>query len=219
MKTIYCISGLGADERAFSRLNLPGYKLVYLPWFLPLQKETISDYALRMSAGIKEKEPLLMGLSFGGMMCIEIAKLIPVNAVIIISSISTTSEIPKWLKRIGLSKINTLFPMRSLRIFEPIQNRFLGITDKHEIEMVRDYRKNSPTAYNNWAINEVVNWRNTWQPANLYHLHGNIDNIFPIKYVSPTHVVNGGGHFMIMNKAAQVSKYINEILQQLYRQK
>lgn len=216
MKTIYCISGLGADARAFSRLNIPGYKMVYLPWFLPQQKETIGEYAARMSEGIKEKNPLLMGLSFGGMMCIEISKLISVDAVILISSISTKSGIPKWLNRIGRLKINNLFPMRSLRIFEPIQNRFLGVTDKFEIEMVRDYRKNSPTIYNDWAINEVVNWRNTWQPSRLYHLHGDEDNTFPIKYVCPTHIVKGGGHFMIMNKAEQVSKYINEILQQLY---
>ena len=219
MKTIYCISGLGADERAFSRLELPGYTLVYLPWFLPLPNEPINEYALRMSSGIKEKNPLLMGLSFGGMMCIEIAKIIPVNAVILLSSISSKTGIPKWLKRIGWLKLNKIFPMRSFRIFEPIQNLVLGVTDKLEIEMVRDYRKNSPTKYNNWAINEVVNWRNTWQPKRLYHIHGDSDNTFPIKYVTPTHIVKGGGHFIIMNKAKEVSKYINEILKNVASKK
>ena len=33
------------------------------------------------------RNPILIGLSFGGMMCIEIAKLIPVEKVILISSI------------------------------------------------------------------------------------------------------------------------------------
>ncbi len=212
MKTIYVISGLGADERAFSRLVLPDYKLVYLPWFLPLPKETIEGYAYKMSLGIKEKNPLLMGLSFGGMMCIEIAKLIPVKLVIIISSISSVTGIPRWLKRVGRLNLNNLFPMRSFRIFEPIQNRFLGVTTLTEIEMVREYRKNSPTAYNNWAINQVINWHNTWQPTNLFHIHGDKDNIFPVKYVTPTHIVKNGGHFMIMNMAAEVSIYIKEIL-------
>ena len=212
MKIIYCISGLGADERAFSRLQIPEYKLVYLPWIMPLQNETIQAYALRMSVGIKEDNFILMGLSFGGMMCIEIAKLIKAEKVILISSISSAKGLPRWLKNLGRLKINRLFPMRSFKILEPIQNLFLGITDPDEKQMVRDYRKNSPTKYNDWAINQIVNWSNNWQPAKLYHIHGDKDNTFPIKYVVPTHIVKGGGHFMIMNRADEVSANIREIL-------
>jgi hypothetical protein len=29
---IYCISGLGANEKVFSRLQLPGYELVHNAW-------------------------------------------------------------------------------------------------------------------------------------------------------------------------------------------
>lgn len=216
MKTIYCISGLGADERAFSRLKLSAYNVVYLPWVMPLLHETIQQYALRMSAGIKDKNCLLMGLSFGGMMCIEIAKLIGADKVILISSISTVKSIPRWLKNIGKLKINKLFPMRSFKILEPVQNLFLGVTDKAVKEMVRDYRKNSPTKYNDWAINQIVNWQNTWQPSKLYHIHGDSDHTFPIKYISATHIVKGGGHFMIMNNADQVNIYLKEILLALH---
>ena len=212
MKTIYCISGLGADERAFSRLDIPGHKMVYLPWLMPLKDETIEAYAKRMSVGITTEKPILMGLSFGGMMSIEMAKFIEVEKVILISSISQASGLPIWLKRSGMFNLNKLFPMRSFRILEPIQNIFLGITDPAEKQMVRDYRKNSPTAYNNWAINEVLHWRNTWHPPVLFHIHGDNDHTFPIKYVSPTHIVKGGGHFMIMNKASEVSAFINSII-------
>lgn len=215
MKTIYCISGLGADERAFSRLQLLEYKLIYLPWLMPLQNETIEAYALRMSKGIKEDNCILMGLSFGGMMCIEIARLIKTEKVILISSISTAGSLPRWLKNLGRLKINRLFPMRSFAILEPIQNLFLGVSDQAEKAMVRDYRKNSPTKYNDWAIDQIVNWTNKWQPKKLFHIHGDKDHTFPIKYVTPTHIVKGGGHFMIMNKAAQVSIFIKEILLKL----
>ena len=212
MKTIYCISGLGADERAFSRLDIPGHTMVYLPWLMPFKDETIEAYAKRMSVGITTEKPILMGLSFGGMMSIEMAKFIEVEKVILISSISQASGLPVWLKRSGKFNLNKLFPMRSFRILEPIQNIFLGITDPAEKQMVRYYRKNSPTAYNNWAINEVLHWRNSWQPPVLFHIHGDNDHTFPIKYVSPTHIVKGGGHFMIMNKAAEVSAFINSII-------
>ena len=87
MKTIYCISGLGADERAFSKLKVDGYALKVINWLIPEPNETIEHYASRMRAGITEENPVLMGLSFGGMMCTEIAKQIPVSKIIIISNI------------------------------------------------------------------------------------------------------------------------------------
>lgn len=212
MKTIYCISGLGADEMAFSRLKLQGYKLVYLPWLLPHNNESIEQYAIRMCAGITEENPILMGLSFGGMMSIEISKILPVKKIILISSIKSAVELPWWMMRAGKLRLNKIVSMRSYKILEPIQNRFLGVKDKDEIEMVRNYRKNVPEIYTNWAINEVLNWKNNWQPPAIFHIHGDNDKMFPIKNVSPTHIIKGGGHFMIMNKAAEVSDCINAVI-------
>jgi len=213
MKTIYCISGLGADERAFSRLQIHGYKLQYLPWLQPLKNETIEHYAKRMSEGITEENPILMGLSFGGMMSIEISKLIGVDKIIIISSIKSSAELPSWMRRSGKLRINKFFSMRSYRMLEPIQNRFLGVSTADEIAMVRNYRQKAHIVYTNWAVNEAINWRNNWQHPSIFHIHGDNDKLFPIKNVFPTHVVKGGGHFMIMNKADEVSIHINSILQ------
>lgn len=213
MRTIYCISGLGADEMAFSRLKIQGYKLVYLPWLLPHNNETIVQYATRMCIGITEENPILMGLSFGGMMSIEISKILPVEKIILISSIKSAVELPWWMMGAGKLRLNKIISMRSYKILEPIQNRFLGVKDKDEIEMVRNYRKNAPEIYTNWAINQVLNWKNNWQPPTIFHIHGDNDKMFPIRNVSPTHIIKGGGHFMIMNKAAEISECINGVIQ------
>ena len=213
MKKIYCISGLGADEGAFSRLIIIGHQLIYIPWLLPEKKESISAYAKRMSVVITDENPIIMGLSFGGMMAIEISKFLPVKKIIIISSITSKNELPAWMKRVAILKLNKLFTMRSHKVLEPIQNRLLGVSkNSAEIEMVRNYRKYAPILYTTWAVNEVVNWRNDFKHPSLFHIHGDNDNMFPIKKLFPTYVVKGGGHFMIMNKAAEVSTYINSIL-------
>lgn len=212
MKTIYCISGLGADERAFSRLKVPGYHLICLPWLTPLAKESITEYATRMSNSITVENPILMGLSFGGMMSIEISKLRSVEKVILISSIKSDKELPRWMKLAGSLKLNRILPMRSSRITEPIQNRFIGITLPDEIEMVRSYRRNAPQVYMDWAINEVLNWRSDLQPVPIYHVHGDADRIFPLNNVSPNYVIKNGGHFMIMNKAEEVNAALQKIL-------
>lgn len=213
MRTIYCISGLGADERAFSRLDLGDYRVKVLPWLLPVAKETLKEYAIRMSQGITEENPILLGLSFGGMMSIEIAKLMPVEKVILISSIKSVKELPVWMRNAGKFKLNKVFPIRSFKILEPIQNRRLGVTTREEKEMVRSYRKNAPHAYTYWAINEVLNWQNEWQPPSVFHVHGDADKIFPIQKINPTHVIKEGGHFMILNRAPEVSAILRQILQ------
>lgn len=212
MKIIYCISGLGADDRAFSRLNVAGYKFVCLPWLTPLKNETLPQYAYRMSKLITTEKPVLMGLSFGGMMSIEIAKLVSVERVILISSIKSGDQLPRWMKAVGLLKLNRIFPMRSYKITEPIQNRFIGISQPDEIEMVRNYRKNAPQQYMDWAINEVLKWRNRWQPPKLFHVHGDDDKIFPIHKLTPDYTIKGGGHFMIMNKAEEVNAALQQIM-------
>lgn len=213
MKTIYCISGLGADERAFSKLNIEAYQLKVIQWLQPLPKETIEEYATRMRAEINEENPVLMGLSFGGMLCIEISKQIPVQKIIIISSVKSYQELPLWMKAVGHLKLNKIAPIRSNhKLSLSLQNHFLGITTKEEKEIVAVSRKKHNTSYVQWAVDKVVNWKNNWQHPAIFHIHGDKDRMFPVKRIKPTYTIKNGGHFMIMNRAAEVSVFINQSL-------
>ncbi|MFT3678698.1 MAG: alpha/beta hydrolase [Ferruginibacter sp.] len=212
MKTIYLISGLGADERIFSRLKISGHKIVHLPWLTPLKNETIRDYAKRMSEHIKEPNPVIAGLSFGGMMSIEISKLVNPSKIILISSIPSFHQLPRWMRLAGLFKLNRILPMRSFRILQPIEDRNMGVETPEDKILVRHYRKTVDQVYLNWAINQVLNWKNDWQPPVVYHIHGTRDRIFPSAKLSPTHKIQGGGHFMVYNRAEEVSRLILEIL-------
>src|SRR5258707_139416 len=98
---IYCISGLGTDAKIFSRLKIRGYQLIHLPWLKPRSKESMKSYAARMAAPIHHPSPVLLGVSFGGMVAIEIAKQLPVKKTIIISSVKTLKEIPSWMRIAG----------------------------------------------------------------------------------------------------------------------
>ena len=85
MREIYLLSGLGADERVFDFLDLSQYKVNYIRWIIPLKNELITDYASRLCTQIHSARPLLIGVSFGGMIAIEIGKLIPTEKIILIS--------------------------------------------------------------------------------------------------------------------------------------
>jgi pimeloyl-ACP methyl ester carboxylesterase len=214
MKTIYCISGLGADERAFSKLEVKGHALKIIRWLMPEVDETLQQYAERMRATITEEEPVLMGLSFGGMLCTEIAKQIPVKKIIIISSIKSSNEIPFWMKTAARLRLNKIVPLKSTKLTQPIQNMMLGVKTTEEKTLVASLRREADLPYTNWAVNQAINWKNDWQHPHLYHIHGDKDNMFPIKNIRPDFTIKNGGHFMIMNRASEVSNCINSILQE-----
>ena len=212
MKTIYCISGLGADERAFSKLKINGYTLKVIHWLMPERQETIQHYATRMCAAITEDNPVLMGLSFGGMLCTEIAKQIPVTRIIIISSIKSSKELPLWMRTVATLKLNKIVPLKSTRLTQPIQNKMLGVQTEEEKNLVACFRREVDLPYTNWAVHQAINWKNDWKHPNIYHIHGDKDNMFPIKNIQADYTIKNAGHFMIMNRAAEVSDCINSIL-------
>lgn len=218
MAQVYCISGLGADERIFCKLQVPGSSFHFVRWVQPLAAETIETYASRLAGQIEHENPVLIGVSFGGMMAIELAKILPVNKVVILSSIKSSAELPRWMKLSGKYSLDRLLPskplhsIRPLKALRPIQNYFLGTESEEEKAIANHFRDNVDPVYLRWSIHQVLNWQNEWRPEKLYHLHGSRDHIFPLKHVRPTHVIPDAGHFMVMNKCEEINGILTEIL-------
>ncbi|MET0394174.1 MAG: alpha/beta hydrolase [Chitinophagaceae bacterium] len=212
LQTIYCLSGLGADEKIFRNLRLDGYELKHIAWLRPKKKETIQAYAARMAEAIPEDNPIVIGVSFGGMMAIEIARQRPLRKLILISSIKSKDELPRWMRMTGRLRLNRFLPVSSNRLTERFDNDRLGVSNEEEKQMVQDYRRSADKVYQEWAINEIVNWKNEWIPDCLVHIHGEFDKMFPLKRITADHVIKGATHFMVYNSAAAVSECINKVL-------
>lgn len=224
-RQVYCISGLGADERVFSKLNVPGACFHYLKWLQPEQNEDIGHYASRMIQQLPSPDPVptliqqapapgpvLLGVSFGGMMAIEMAKLYPAACVILVSSVRSYHELPPWMKLCRKLKLVNSLPRKPWR-WVWLENYFLGAESPEEKTLSNEFRIHADPDYLHWALGRVVNWLNDWQPSTLYHIHGSKDRMFPVKYVSPTHIIPGGGHFMIMNRAQEINAILTALLQ------
>ena len=206
---IYCISGMGADERVFKNLKLSGFQLKYIPWIQPLKNEEIQEYAKRMSLAITNPSPVILGVSFGGIMAIEIAKQKNFKNIIIVSSVKSKMEIPGWMRATGSWKLDKILPLKPFPLINSFLNDRLGVSNEEEKKLVDDYRGKTDPVYLNWAVHQVLNWQNEFLPNNLLHIQGSNDKIFPVKYVNATHVINGGTHLMIYNRAAEISKIID----------
>ena len=90
----------------------------------------------------------------------------------------------------------------------------MGIQTPEEKSFVDFYRKHADLKQAAWAVNQIVNWRNTWVPETIYHIHGDKDRMFPLKNTQPTHIIKAGTHIMILNRAKEISHCIEQILLQ-----
>jgi pimeloyl-ACP methyl ester carboxylesterase len=209
----YFISGLGADGRAFYKIKLPrGYQPIYLDWITPLANETFPDYARRFARAIKQDEEfILIGLSFGGMLASELAKIVSPKKLIIISSLSSSRELPWYFKlagKIGLHRI--ISP--SLYKQATIMNRFMGAGNKEMKSIVYSYVNNIDPAFIRWSLNIIVNWSHKERLSEIVHIHGSHDHLLPYRYVQADYLVKGGGHLMVMNRADEVNSILREVL-------
>lgn len=210
MKEIYLLSGLGADKRVFDFVDFSGFKVNHIQWIDPLQGETIERYAQRLLTQIKTERPTLIGVSFGGMMAIEIAKLIDTGQVILISSAKTKFDIPVYFRLFGKLRLNSLMPSSHLKVVNRFTFWLFGTTSEKENELVRTIIKDTDPWFMKWAIDKIVNWRNTTVIKNLTHIHGTADKILPHRPCDFT--ITDGGHLMIINRSEELSGLIRKVL-------
>jgi pimeloyl-ACP methyl ester carboxylesterase len=210
---IYLIPGLAADERVFRHLSLPpSFEAVHLKWIPPANNESLGDYALRLSSQINTNEPFaLLGLSFGGMIAMEIAARFPVYQIILISSIPSPEHLPqyyKWAGQIGLHRILPITMIKKAALVK----RYFTRESTEDKDMLRNMIRQSDARFIRWAIRAVLYWKYASVPQNIFHIHGTNDEILPLRYTHPTHLLRGGGHLMVMNRAKEINAILLEVL-------
>lgn len=62
-----------------------------------------------------------------------------------------------------------------------------------------------------WAVNELLNWKNEDSLANVVKISGSNDKILPPPKNSEIILISGGEHFMIVDRADEISEIINSI--------
>lgn len=201
-KIVYLISGLGADESIFQNLDFKNLKPVFIKWLVPQSNDTLKTYAIRLSAQIETTHPIILGVSFGGMIAIEIAKYIDCQQVIIISSAKTQYEIPLLYRFLGKLRFHRLIPIALFKQVNPITYWFFGMQTKTERNLLKTILENTDAIFLKWAIHAILTWQNKIIINKLIHIHGNQDRILPIKNLQKVDFeIENGGHLMIFNQA------------------
>ena len=210
---VYFISGLAADSRVFRHIVLPEpFEIKHLDWVKPIAGETLSEYAIRMAESIDTNEEfVLAGLSMGGMMAAEIAKIHPPLSTILISSVAVHTDLPVLFKIAYHTRLHKIVPVNFLKTISLLKRDFMADNAADKV-ILKQVVKDSDPAFIRWAMNAILQWRNEEKPASCWHIHGSRDEILPLRYTNPTHIIPGGNHLMIMNKAPELNDILKEIL-------
>lgn len=198
----------------FEYLTLPSHiEVRYIHWIEPLKNERLIEYCKRLARQMDtSKEFVLVGMSLGGIVAVELNKIIHPKLTIIISSIATKDEIRplfRFFKWIGLHKV---VPAGFYKWYTPFLDWYFGARTKREQELLRLYATTISKNYMKWAVNEILNWANEYRPANLFHIHGTADRVLPVKYTHADVKIENGTHMMVHNRAEEISKIINDKL-------
>lgn len=204
---IFLLPGLGLDERLYStqKVEFPGISVP--PWLRPRWGESLPKYAERMAAAVNPGGPCYVGgMSFGGMVALEMSRHLDCRGCFLISSLRSAQELPGWAK--FLSPWAWVLPPRSDlllaaagatalwtigRAFPPRWQQFC-------LHLSRIRAPLMP-----WALRAVVSWKPSKVSCPVFQIHGDRDPIFPHGSPHPGVVIPRGGHFLPLSHPFAIS--------------
>ncbi len=206
--------GLAASSAIFERIDLPKeqFEVILLEWEIPLVNETLSDYARRMSTKVIHTNPVLIGVSFGGILVQEMAAFLNPFRLIIISSVKSNLEFPRRMKVAKTTKAYKLIPTSLILNVENLAKFSFGEKIKSRLKLYEKFLSVRDINYLDWAIEQVILWERTVIDSSVIHIHGNQDDVFPIKYITNCIIVPGGNHAMILFRFRWLNEHLPEII-------
>jgi pimeloyl-ACP methyl ester carboxylesterase len=210
MKQVFFLSGLGADRRVFNFLDLPGHELNHVVWVAPIRGETITEYARRLLPQIHSDHPIVVGVSFGGMIALEIASMIKVDMVILISSARSPEAIPRYLKLMARLNIQKFLKPKPIRKPNAILFWLFGVTKQEHKTLLTAIMTDTDEAFFAWAIESVRMWKGNVPSCKVIQIHGTRDRVLTL--LSADYIVPRGGHLMIVTNAGEISQILQRML-------
>lgn len=212
--SILLFPGMGVDQRMYAELMtlVPG--ITVAPWNEPTAP-SIPDYARTYLPLVEKLRPdVIGGASFGGMVALEIARVIKPKQVILIGGCRNRKSvqgmlrfsaryarfIPRFLLRPRLGMYKALYWYYSVR--DPA----------HRAAFTAMIRETSPS-FLQWACEAVSRWDGVDRlDCPIAQIHGGIDHLMPAKYAQADEIVPEAGHMIAMTHPKAVADFMRRTL-------
>jgi pimeloyl-ACP methyl ester carboxylesterase len=207
--TVALFPGLGADQRLFDgqRQVLPD--LVVPRWPEPTEGESLADFAGRIAASLQLPEGSHVGgSSFGGMVALELARLVRPQSVFLIGSCRhpgavRSPSVVAWLGRV--LPISAFRPRRWLRPFIFLA---FGWPPSATRETLWSMALDASPRFLKWGLQAIASWVPSPVSVPVHHVHGAADRLIPVRRVQADLVVPGAGHLLSMTHVLDVNEFL-----------
>jgi hypothetical protein len=217
MRILYCVPGLGADERLFERTRLTNTIGRPISWLKPEKDETLTDYAQRLCAQIDQSQPFsLLGVSFRGVMAVEMSRFVTPEQIILVSSFKRHDELPWYFRLAGCLKLHSLVPDFVVRHSGVLAAWFLGARSSEDRDLLRRMQQSLDIDLFRWSLDQALKWPGGIMSPNTSLIHGSADRLLPRSNVDPGMIIEGGGHLMIFNRADEINVLLDNLVSQYH---
>lgn len=221
---IVLFPGLGADPRMFRQLQTTlGDDLECPDWLAPTPGERFDAYAQRWAAQLRsepgdDRPMFLGGVSFGGMVAMQMARYLNPKAVILIGSCrSVHAKPPRWqiAKRIGDLIPDRLFGRRTLSAGALWVSALDHLDEPHRVLLTQMAVDADPKRIR-WSGHACADW--TFDPGEvqdfppIHQVHGQLDAIIPLHAGDPDLVIPDGRHIILFSHPHTVHRFVMDVV-------
>lgn len=213
MSKIFLVPGLGADTRVYNNIDLHDHDVVCVDWIEPHKTDTLTTYAQKLIRQYNiTPGSIVIGNSLGGMLAIEMGKIIRLGKIILISSIKTVDEAPRYFSFFRMLPLYKMVPGKVFTVMGFMMKPLFGKMSDANRWLFNDMLRKSSPAFLKWAMDAALAWKNKTVPANTYIITGDKDLIFSYKRAKDAVIIKGGTHIMIFERAKEINKILKRIL-------
>jgi pimeloyl-ACP methyl ester carboxylesterase len=209
--------GLGATQDLFREQRKAFPDALFPSWIDPLENESLESYGKRMAASLYEegRSYILIGMSFGSQVALEVAKHLPTSRIVIISGFRNGTEVSTRFKnqvKWGLGLPDFIIRWIARKILAPYFIKKEALSFEHSqvlIQMSQDI----DFSFFRWASKAAALWtypEPTDSAIKSFQIHGENDPIIRLEELKhPDLILKNARHLIQFTH----SKDVNEVIQ------
>ncbi len=212
---IYLFHGQGSDYRIFSKFQVDTnlFDTVFIRYPDMPRRSSMKDFAHSCRTQIDTTtEYAFVGVSFGGMIVSELSQVMtPVHAIII-SSAQNKHEVPWRYKFMKVIPLHIIIPARFYKAGSKIAQPIFEPDRKNEKETFKNMLRDKDPYFLKGVTKMMIKWDYYDYNDCIIHIHGENDHTLPAKRCKLDYSVDNGSHMMLLTRAEEINKIINQIL-------
>ncbi len=198
----------------FRSLHLPPelpYK--HVQWIAPASiDEPIQEYVQRLKSQIEDPHPILVGLSFGGVVATELAKILKPRKLVIIASLATSKALPWHYRLLGSLHLHRYLPLKLMQSMVPLAPWFFGAHTPEAKKLLREIILEIDEKFLRWSMGQLLAWRQPIPFPGVIHIHGTKDKVLPFRKWPNVISIKNGEHLIVLHQAEEVSAILSQLI-------